>query len=171
MDKDDIIHDRIIAFIEKYNIHQGPNKYDSYYHCIKKAKPSEMKEMEKMVEMKMTYNYNIGICKFICRYLIFFHKNEKGIFCQLVIYILNNNYANIEYDFTIEIIKDSSFHGTKITKLLKNYNLLSYLGRIHPTKIEFKQKIQVETAYYMYNEMCDLQTSWIGAVIKAGVLL
>jgi hypothetical protein len=170
MDKDDIIHERIIAFIEKYN--KNKHGYDSHYYVIKRLKPSEIKEMEKMVKINLNNKYNnMGICPFIFHYLIYLKdNNEKEIFHQLVIDILNNNYAHIKYDFTIEMMIDSYLYGKTIIRCLKDYNLLSYLGRIHPTKIKLKYKGQEENAYYMYDEMCDLQMTWIKAVIKAGGL-
>lgn len=173
MDKDDIIHDRIVAFIKKYNIYNFNNKYnqnyDNYaYFYIGNKKPT------KIIAINDMYCYNLGISSFIKICLFYFNNEDKIILRQLIIDILNNDYASIRYDFTIEVLLNDDCNWCfNLIQSLKDYNLLSYLERIHPKKLKPLSlfKYQEEQAYINYNEICELQMTWIMTVIKAGAFL
>jgi len=178
MDKDDVIHDRIINCVKYYGIYEADSdlEYEESYYCflfLKKTKPTKITHKASIMQ------YNFGIYYFIIKKLI--HLNlcidlhtkyitkMKIKTLKLIIDILNNNYANIRYNFTIEVIKQYHWN-LELIESIKKYNLFPYLERIHPKKIGFSYKKFEESAYIIYDEMRKLQMAWIGVVAKASIL-
>lgn len=179
MNKDDVIHDRIINYVERYGIIDiNFDDEDNYYYfflVLKETKPTKITD-----ELNMSF-YNFRITYIIIETLshlnnidYYFHdeiitENKIKDGSQLIIDILNNNYANTKYNFTIKVIKQYHWNSNLIESI-KNYNLFPYLERIHPKKIGFCNKKFEESAYIIYDEMCKLQMTWIGIVAKASIL-
>jgi hypothetical protein len=179
MDKDDVIHDRIINCVKYYGIYEADSdlEYEESYYCflfLKKTKPTKITHKSDMS------SYNFGIYYFIIKKLIYLNLNidlhtkyitkMKIKTLKLIIDILNNNYANIRYNFTIEVVIKQYHWNSELIESIKNYNLFPYLERIHPKKIGFSYKKFEESAYIIYDEMRKLQMAWIGVVAKASIL-
>jgi len=184
MDKDDIIHYRIIAFIEKYHINGEylDENYSCYRHyryffMEKEIKPTKIKgKIDASRYNSCIYYFIIEILSYLNIIDYYFHdeyaiENKIKEGSQLIIDILNNNYTNIRYNFTVEVIKQYHWNQ-KLIKSIKKYNLFPHLERIHPEKIGFCNKIYEKSAYIIYNEIRELQImAWISAIIKAGAFL
>jgi len=160
-------------------------KRDELYKYIENM--NDYKWTEKLYDRDFKYKiftYNKYVCHFILEYFAIIIKKYKHInkirlkelldyepiFLDLFKTILINNWQNIRYDFTINLIKCVTY-GAIVISYLDTHNLLYLLERINLKKIKFSRynaiKYDEQKAQYIYDRKMDLHWAWLGACVSA----
>jgi len=171
------LHIQIIEFIQYYN------DYCGYYGSIKKDIFNKKKDIFNKKNI-ISEEYKKYVCSFLVLYIIllteFKTKDFKNIkikrlkegepkFLQILSNILQNNYGNIRYNFTMELI--NHYNTDEIILYLITNGFISYLEKINPEKerFNFRQRefIELISAEKIKDEKLKLRWTWMGVIMAA----
>jgi len=167
---DAAFHEKVLLFIEYYkpkNLHEY--NICLYFKQIDILNYNEKREVN--YDFYQITKYNDYLSSFIIDYIFLILEKPhdyglnsfKPIFCDLIYDIMKNNYYNIRYDITFNLI--FFFSRNAIDKFIKS-DYFNLLARINPDKYDWDgNKQQKQNAKYLYNRQTKLQMTWIWAVV------
>jgi len=178
---DDILRTEILAFIK--DIYVPARIEDEDYKYLKDFNPEgddiELKYYD-IVSSCSKYNYILGnfIIKYIAKIKNIYGpiesdykirlKDYEPHFIELLKKILTNNYRNIRFDLTKDIILNGWFNN-EIIIYFEDNGIFHLLEKIHPKRFQYYNVGNREN--YIYERKMGLHWKWLGAVIKAFGLL